>query len=114
MELPTSQTLKCNHLFSQDFRYGANKDGYWSYEHLVCQLKDCQDVMKTFYPEFDVKYNVDHSCRHDRQRLDSLNVHRMNVEYGGNQNKCHDLIMIKDTLGPHSPLLAIADTQHFT
>lgn len=38
----------------------------------------------------------------------------MNVEYGGNQNACHDSIMTKDTLRNHSPKLAIGDIQEFT
>ena len=52
--------------FVQYFNYGAAKDGYWSYEHLVCQIENCQDVLSALYKDFDVRYNVDHSCGHDR------------------------------------------------
>ena len=63
--------------FKQYFQYGAAKDGYWSYEHLVCQLEDCQDVMRVLYSDFAVRYNVDHSCGHDRQKEDGLNTNNM-------------------------------------
>ena len=89
------------------FNYGASKDGYWSYEHLVCQLEDCQDVMRSLYPNLDVRYNVDHSCGHDKQSSDSLNVSRMKKNYGGIQPHMRQSVMVAGCLGTFNPLLNI-------
>ena len=99
--------------FVMEFQYGAAKEGYWSYEHLVCQLEDCMDVMQTLFPDFDVKFNVDHSCGHDRQRPDALNVNNMNQGYGGKQTCMHDSIMTDRTLGRHNSVLKVGDIQSF-
>ena len=60
--------------FTEEFFYGANKEGYWSYEHLTVQLEDCMDVLKALYPvsEYEFQFLVDHSCGHCRQREDGL------------------------------------------
>ena len=79
--------------------YGSGKDRYWSYEHLVIQLEDCLDVLQCLYKDkFDIKINVDHSCGHDRQKEDALNVNRMNRDYGGVKPKMHDSKMTKGCL----------------
>ena len=39
--------------FSRSFEYGNNHEGYWSYNHMVLQLEDCVDVLKTLYLNFD-------------------------------------------------------------
>ena len=101
------------HPFIQEFKYGVAKDGYWSYEHLVCQLNDCMDVMKALYPQFYIKFNVDHSCGHDRQRLDALNVNRMNVNYGGSQPHMHSSKMTTDCIGTFDGILDEGDIQDF-
>ena len=70
-----------------EFEYGANAEGYWVYEHMVLQLEDCVDCLKVLYPEYDFIFMLDHSCGHDRQREDGLNVENMNKSYGGNKPK---------------------------
>ena len=52
--------------FVRELEYGQNKEGYWSYEHMVIQLEDCVDVLKHLYPDFDFLFLVDHSNGHDR------------------------------------------------
>ena len=72
--------------FVREFKYGANSEGYWSYQHMVLQLEDCVDVLKLLYPQFDFLFLFDHSCRHNRQKEDGLNVEQMTKFYGGAQN----------------------------
>ena len=51
----------------------AGKDECWSDEQIVIQTKDCLDVLKAIYPQYDYKTLLfDHSCQHDRQREDGL------------------------------------------
>ena len=58
--------FKC---FIKEFYYGAKKYGYWSYKHLIIQLEDCIDEKKGIYGNnFILKFMVEHSCGHDRQR----------------------------------------------
>jgi hypothetical protein len=73
--------------FVIEFEYGANNDGYWAYEHMVLQLEDCIDVLHCLYPQYDLLFMFDHSCGHDRQREDGLNVENMSRNYWGKQSK---------------------------
>jgi hypothetical protein len=100
--------------FVRYFHFGANKQGYWSYEHLIVQLEDCVDVLKVVLDlgNYEVRFMVDHSCGHDRQREDGLSVVQMNKEYGGKQRSIHSSTMTKESLGPHSPLLKCNDNQN--
>jgi hypothetical protein len=58
--------------FVVEFEYGANNEGYWSYEHMVLQLEDCVDCLQVLAPQFDYLFLFDHSCGHDKQREDGL------------------------------------------
>ncbi len=69
----------------REFEYGANNEGYWSYEHMVLQMEDCLNVMKVLHPQYEVLLLFDHSCGHDQQREDRLNVENMSKSYGGKQ-----------------------------
>jgi hypothetical protein len=64
--------------FVVKFEYGANNQGYWDYDHMIIQLKDCIDVIKTLHPEIDFIFLFYHSCGHDRQRPDGLSVPNVN------------------------------------
>ena len=57
------------------------------------QLEDCMDCLIALYPEFDYLFLFDHSCGHDKQREDGLNVERMLKGYGGKQAVLHDTII---------------------
>ena len=52
------------------FEYGNfdNKQGYWSYEHLVLKMEDFLECLKVMYSYFDLVFLFDHSCGHDRTR----------------------------------------------
>jgi hypothetical protein len=55
--------------FVVEFEYGANNEGYWSYEHMVLQLEDCVDCLQVLAPQFDYLFLFDHSCGHDTHWL---------------------------------------------
>jgi hypothetical protein len=72
--------------FIQEFEYGKNNDGYWTYQWMVCQLDDCVDVLKTLFGnQYDFLFMFDHSCGHDKKRTDGLIVENMAKIYGGKQ-----------------------------
>jgi hypothetical protein len=52
--------------FNCEFEYGANKEGYWTYNHLYVQFEECLNFLTVLYPEFDYVFLFDHSCGHDR------------------------------------------------
>ena len=35
--------------FNVIFEYGANSDGYWTYDHMILQLEDIVDVLDALY-----------------------------------------------------------------
>ena len=68
--------------FVLEFEYGCNNEGYWCYENMVCLLEDCTDVLKVLYPQYDFFSLFDHSCGHDKQPEDTLNVENMSKLFG--------------------------------
>ena len=105
-------TINCNP-FCVEFEYGANKEGYWCYEHMILQFEDCVDIITCLYPQFQFLFLFDHSCGHDRQREDALNAEVMSKGFGGKQRHMHTSVMKDLTFfGPHSRILKLGDTQH--
>jgi hypothetical protein len=49
-------------------------------------MEDCIDVVNLLYQQYDVLFLFDHSCGHDRQHKDGLNVENMSKSYGGKQS----------------------------
>ena len=102
-----------NNPFVFEFEYGVANEGYWNYEHMILQLDDCINVLKCLYPQYDFLFLFDHSCGHDKQREDGLNVENMSKSYGGKQSfLC--LMLIKDAngyLGPFQRSLRPSNTQ---
>ena len=97
--------------FIFEFEYGASGEGYWVYEHMVLQLEDCMDCLKVLYPQHNFLFLLDHSCGHDRQRVDGLNVENMNKLYGGNKPKMRDTKIAQEQgyLGPYQRKLSPGD-----
>ena len=88
--------------FIRQLEYGQNKDGYWTYDHMVIQLEDCVDVLKTQFPEFDIVFLVDHSNDHDRLQPDGLNLNKIGVKYGGKQPIMRDTKLTSSSFfGPY-------------
>ncbi len=60
---------------------------------MVPQLEDCMDSLKVLAPQFDYLFLFDHSCGHDKQREDGLNVENMSKIFGGKQARLHDSLI---------------------
>jgi hypothetical protein len=101
--------------FVREFEYGANNEGYWSYEHMVLQMEDCLDAMRVLNPEVDVLLLLDHSCGHNWQRENGLNVENMSKSYRGKQRVIRPTL-IREEMGylrSFNCKLNPGDTQHF-
>ena len=45
-----------------EYGHGATKQGYWTYDHMACQMEDCIDVLTVaFKNRFDYCLLLDHS-----------------------------------------------------
>jgi hypothetical protein len=96
--------------FVFEFEYGANNQRYWDYDHMIIQLKDCIDVVKTVHPEFDCLFLFDHSCGHDRQRPGGLSVPKVNKSFGGAQpNMRRSKIDTDEFIGPFEAIHEVGD-----
>ena len=85
--------LKCYARAS--IEYGENKDGYWTSERFMQQLKYCADITECKYPRgegYKVVWVFDHSSCHGAYAEDSLNAHKMNAKPGGKQPKMRDTV----------------------
>jgi len=98
------------------FVYGASNEGYWNYDRMVLQLKDCVDVLKCLYPQYDFLFLFDHSCGHHKQQPNGLNAENMLESYGGQQSILRSTVIKEENgyLGPHSYTLKPGDEQLFT
>jgi hypothetical protein len=98
--------------FVVKFEYGANAEGYWTYDHMVLQFEDCVYVVKVLYPEYDYMFLFDHSCGHDRKRPDGLCVNSMRKGFGGKQTDMRDSKMeSEEYLGQFGGLLSVGASQ---
>ena len=77
------------------------------------QLEDCIDCLKVVHPEIDFVFLLDHSCGHDRQREDGLNVAKMSKSFGGKQRSQRDTTIKQEEgyLGPYLRQLNVGDIQ---
>ena len=100
--------------FIKEFEYGASNEGYWCYDHMVLHFEDVVDCLITLYPQYDYLFLFDHSCGHDKQREDGLNVQKMSKLYGGKQPIMRDTVLTKEEgfLGPYQRKLLVGETQH--
>ena len=71
--------------FVRFLNYGAGKDGYWTYRHMVCQIEDCIDCLLVLHPNFDYAFELDHSSSHNAERPDGLSTTSsfINMGWGG-------------------------------
>ena len=82
-------------LFVVKLEYGANKDGYWTGNHMVLQLEDCIDCLKErFGNKYDFYFQFDHSSGHAKAQVNGLAASNMNKGFGG--DLCATMIKDKD------------------
>ena len=102
--------LKQNLIFK--FEYGVAGVEYWQYQHMVLQLEDCVDMLKVMYPQYNFLFLFDHSCGHDRQRDDGLNIENMPKKYGGQQAVlCSITVKQEQEYLPYHQILKPGDEQ---
>ena len=67
--------------------YGANKEGYWTSERFLANVKDAIKIAKYKYPpdKYTVLFIFDNSSCHRAYAPDALNTKVMNVNPGGAQ-----------------------------
>jgi hypothetical protein len=82
--------------FSRKLEYGANGEGYWTYECMVLQMEDVVDCLKVIYPDYDFVMLFDHSNGHDRMQPDGLNSGKIGKLYGGKQPHMRDSVIDDD------------------
>ena len=73
--------------------YGENKDGYWTSERFINQIKSVSQIAEVKYPRekgYKVVFVFDHSSCHGAYAEDALNASRMNAKPGGKQPLMHD------------------------
>jgi hypothetical protein len=101
--------------FVVEFEFGIANEGYWCYERMVLQMEDCFDVLDTLYPQFDVLL-FDHSCGHDKQQSNGLNVENMEKNYAGKQSFLRPTLIKEERgyLGPYEKTLHVGDMQYLT
>ena len=69
------------------FEYGSNGEGYWNYDAMSIQFKDCIDCIKSLHLFYDCIYLFNHSCGHNRKRPNGLNINILSKGHGGKQPK---------------------------
>jgi hypothetical protein len=62
--------------FIKEFEYGATNEGFWCYDHMVLHFEGVAGCLITLYPQYNYLFLFVHSCGHDKQREDGLNVQK--------------------------------------
>ena len=68
--------------------YSENKEGYWTSERFMAQIKDAATIAEVKYPReegFRLVWIFDHSSCHGAFADDALNAYKMNAKPGGKQ-----------------------------
>ena len=63
----------------------TNKDGYFTNDHLLNQVKKTIDIFEDIHPSCRGIFLFDNAPSHKKVADDSLNVDKMNVHPGGKQ-----------------------------
>ena len=79
---------------------GVNNDGWWGLNDLIMQSEDVLDCLKAMGED---KYQhvcwFDQSVAHHKKSDEALRANKMNVGYGGAQNKMRDTKMFEGCVG---------------
>ena len=82
--------------YSQAFlEYGENREGYWTRDKFMEQMKLAVDMAELKYPSADGwrhAWVFDHSSCHAAMADDALDANKMNVNPGGKQRKMRDTV----------------------
>ena len=82
------------HKYARKFlEYGENREGYWTRDRFIKQMKMAIEISETKYPKEEGWRHVwvfDHSSCHAAMADDALDVNKMNVRPGGKQRIMRD------------------------
>ena len=78
--------LTSKHVLIQNFDFGVNQDGFWSYHHMALQNEDAFDILSVVYPYSDFVILMDQSSGHTKKRENGLDVSKMSKNWGGNKD----------------------------
>jgi len=70
----------------REFEYGQSNEVIWCYKHMVLKIEGCVNVLNVLILNFKFMFIFDHSCGHDRQQEDGLNVENMSKSNGEKQH----------------------------
>ena len=80
--------------YAQQFlEYGETKEGYWTSEKFMKQIKEAKKIVAAKYPRDEgwrLVWIFDHSSCHTAMPEDALDVHKMNANPGGKQRVMRD------------------------
>ena len=77
----------------QLLEYGEAREGYWTSEKFMAQIKEAVKIAEVKYPRsegYRIVWIFDHSSCHAAMPSDALDVRHMNVNPGGKQRVMHD------------------------
>ena len=84
--------------FIRTFEYGKNREGYWTYSHMMLQFEDIMDCLTVLFGDkYQYLFYFDNSSGHNKARPDGLCVNNMNKKYGGAQVHLHDTVIKDET-----------------
>ncbi|XP_062520189.1 uncharacterized protein LOC134195206 [Corticium candelabrum] len=74
--------------------YGENRDGYWTHDKFIGQVKQAAMIAEFKYPKdmYTILWIFDQSSNHKAKAKDALIASRMNVGPGGAQPKMRDTL----------------------
>eukprot|EP00980_Cylindrotheca_fusiformis_P026168 scaffold15483_cov213-Cylindrotheca_fusiformis.AAC.1 len=78
---------------------GANRDGYWNLDMFVLQFENFMDACAVMFPGIQHLVSLDNSANHRGKRPGGLDVTKMNLGYGGAQNKMDQTVIPDDLEG---------------
>ena len=75
--------------------YGENKEGYWTSDKFLAQIKEAVQIVDVKYPRekgYRIVWIFDHSSCHGAYAEDALNAHKMNAKPGGKQPRMRNTV----------------------
>ena len=88
-----SNAVICNPYAREFLEYGESKEGYWTRDKFIAQMKKAIAIAEFKYPKSSGWRHVcifDHSSCHSAMADDALDVNHMNIKPGGKQRIMHD------------------------
>lgn len=73
-------TIKKSYLL---FEAGTNRDGWFTNDDLIQQIRDTKLLFRDLHPDCDLKFAFDNSCSHYKRALDGLDASLLPLKDGG-------------------------------